>query len=223
MSREKRESLMQNHRESKEQKIIMFLALLVIILSLLLFGIWPRNGNSLVNPFINEDAVSMQMMQIDQANINQLEEQQSSSEVILASSSVSEVEYAYNITQEEYELLLSLVYCEGNTESIECQMAILQVVFNRLESSDFPNTIHDVVFQEGQFEPVKNGILENAKPNVKNAKALGRVLRGEKVVPSNVLYFWATDVNASSSRAWFDNMYKNNFYSQIDNTYFFYG
>ena len=57
-------------------------------------------------------------------------------------------------TQEELDLLARLIYFEARGECYEGQVAVGAVVMNRLETSGFPNTIHDVIYQKKQFSPV---------------------------------------------------------------------
>ena len=44
---------------------------------------------------------------------------------------------------------------EAEGEGTEGKALVMKVVLNRVESREFPNSIEDVVFQPGQFEPVK--------------------------------------------------------------------
>lgn len=133
----------------------------------------------------------------------------------------------YDITKEEEKLLLDLVFCEANVESIECQMAVIQVVLNRVEDDEFPDTIEEVIYQHKgktyQFSPVGSGAIEKATPTETNKDALERVLNGECTLPSNILYFWATSVNVQKKGTWFYKMHQNNFFKQIDKTYFYSG
>lgn len=46
---------------------------------------------------------------------------------------------------------------EAGVISREGQRNVIITVLNRVESSEFPDTIHDVVFQSGQFAVVRNG------------------------------------------------------------------
>ncbi|HAQ64005.1 MAG TPA: cell wall hydrolase, partial [Ruminococcaceae bacterium] len=39
------------------------------------------------------------------------------------------------------------------------------VVLNRVKSADFPNTVRDVIFQEGQFTPISNGRFDAVEPD----------------------------------------------------------
>ena len=41
------------------------------------------------------------------------------------------------------------------------RMCVGEVVLNRVASERFPNSVHDVVYQAGQFDPVRNGSIHN--------------------------------------------------------------
>ena len=59
-------------------------------------------------------------------------------------------------TEEELDLLARLIYFEARGECYEGQVAVGAVVINRLKTSGFPNTIHDVIYQKKQFSPVSS-------------------------------------------------------------------
>ena len=66
------------------------------------------------------------------------------------------------------------------------------VVLNRVESGQFPDTIPGVIFDrvDGvQFEPVKNGTVYD-EPTAQSVEAARRVLEGENVI-GDALYFYA--------------------------------
>lgn len=56
-------------------------------------------------------------------------------------------------------LMASIINCEAGGESYQGQLAVGIVVMNRVKSKAFPNTIRKVIFQRGQFSPVRNGSL----------------------------------------------------------------
>lgn len=56
-------------------------------------------------------------------------------------------------------LMASIINCEAGGESYQGQLAVGIVVMNRVKSKAFPNTIKKVIFQRGQFSPVRNGSL----------------------------------------------------------------
>ncbi len=55
----------------------------------------------------------------------------------------------------EFRELEQIVYLESNTEEPDGQMAVIEVVFNRVEDPAFPETIHGVISQPGQFSTWK--------------------------------------------------------------------
>jgi len=196
-------------RINRLKRTISTLMLLLFATLFILYGIWPRDGNKLVSPFATQALEASQISYVVPTNIIPLEDNESSSDVIL-------------VSPDERELLLQLVFCEGNTESLTCQMAILQVVFNRVESDKFPNTIYEVLYQDNQFTSVGTQWFNNAKHNETNELALDLVLSGNKVIPENVLYFWTTGIDVETKGSWVNKMHENNYYGLIDNTYFYY-
>ena len=67
-----------------------------------------------------------------------------------------------SFTNDEVNLLAALVYCEAGNQSYEGKLAVANVVLNRLNSSQFPNTIKDVIYQKNQFSPASSGALAKA-------------------------------------------------------------
>lgn len=61
----------------------------------------------------------------------------------------------------QYDLywLSHIVYSESNGQPFEGMIGVGNVVLNRVASSRFPNTVEDVVFQTGQFNPVDMGTI----------------------------------------------------------------
>lgn len=61
-------------------------------------------------------------------------------------------------------MCLSLaIYYEARDQSLEGQIAVAEVVLNRVESSKFPDTVCDVVWQRKQFSFTHDGKPENPK------------------------------------------------------------
>lgn len=53
----------------------------------------------------------------------------------------------------DLELLTALIYCEAGNQSYAGQVAVGLVVMNRVNSSSFPNTVREVIYQKGQLTP----------------------------------------------------------------------
>lgn len=117
----------------------------------------------------------------------------------------------YNVSETDREMLAKLLYCEGRGESIECQRAIISVVFNRLDSGKWGNSLHSVVYATGQFEPVSSGLLKKAKPSQTQYDAVDYIIENGVTIPSWVLFFRAS---------YHFNWKGYTPYCNIDNTYF---
>ena len=82
---------------------------------------------------------------------------------------------------------LSRIICaESGAESMSGQIAVGNVILNRVRSSSFPNTVEGVIFDRKdavQFEPVSNGRVY-LPPTSQSVEAAKRALDGENVVGS---------------------------------------
>ncbi|MBT2637653.1 cell wall hydrolase [Bacillus sp. ISL-45] len=65
---------------------------------------------------------------------------------------------------QEIETMAHVVYGESRGESYQGQVAVAAVILNRVESKDFPDSVHDVVFQRNAFTAINDGQY-NLKPN----------------------------------------------------------
>lgn len=98
-----------------------------------------------------------------------------------------------DLTDDDLKLLAALIECEAGGESYEGQVAVGAVVLNRVESSSFPNTIHDVIYQSGQFTPASSGALASVLSRGASdscVKAAQAAANGENPIGS-CLYFHA--------------------------------
>lgn len=88
--------------------------------------------------------------------------------------------------------LSHVIYAESGAEPMEGQIAVGNVVLNRVKSRNFPSTIPGVVFDRKngvQFEPVSNGTIYKTPSSV-SMEAAKRALDGERPV-GEALYFYA--------------------------------
>jgi N-acetylmuramoyl-L-alanine amidase len=67
-------------------------------------------------------------------------------------------------TPEEVHLVAKMVFAEAKGEPYEGQVAVAKVIFNRVNSHLYPNTVKEVLYQEGQFSSIANGAFQKAKP-----------------------------------------------------------
>lgn len=65
-------------------------------------------------------------------------------------------------TAAELRYMTCIIYCEARGESYAGQKAVGIVVMNRKRSDEFPNKIKKVIYQRGQFSPVRSGSYDRA-------------------------------------------------------------
>lgn len=94
-------------------------------------------------------------------------------------------------TQEELDLLSRLVNAEAESEPYEGKLAVATVVMNRVKDQVyFPNTIHSVIHQQGQFSVFAPNWRINLEPNEDSIRASKQVLEGHRSFGEEVLYFY---------------------------------
>ncbi len=120
---------------------------------------------------------------------------------------VLERRMAYDLSQEDYEILLRIVEAEAGSEDIKGRMLVAGVILNRVDSRRFPNTVKQVVFQQekgiAQFSPVKNGRYYSVTISKETVEAVSRVLYGEDH-SNGALYFASRKYADPTQMSWFD-------------------
>ena len=96
------------------------------------------------------------------------------------------------LSEEDEAELLQITMAESEGEPVEGKADVILVVLNRCVSGAFPNTIHEVIFQPGQFTPVSDGRYYSVVPNDECREALDMVLDGWNE-SQGALYFASTD------------------------------
>ena len=111
------------------------------------------------------------------------------------------------ITQSEYENLLRIVEAEAGGEDKKGKMLVANVVLNRVENEDFPDTVTEVIFQSEngttQFSPISDGRFYTVKISQETKEAVDAALRGEDN-SQGALYFVARKAADDNKLRWFD-------------------
>ena len=94
----------------------------------------------------------------EQAAGNQVNEGQASSGQPAESAVTSS---ALSVSSDEVSLLACMVYVESGAEPYEGQLAVANVILNRVKDSRFDDTIAEVIYAPGQFPGAHNGVLDN--------------------------------------------------------------
>jgi N-acetylmuramoyl-L-alanine amidase len=101
----------------------------------------------------------------------------------------------------ELDLLARLVKAEAGAEPYRGKVAVAIVVLNRIASEEFPNTIHDVIYQRGQFSPVSNGMI-NRPTNDECRRAVAEAISSGDTL-GGALFFYDP---AHATSHWLDSM-----------------
>ena len=88
--------------------------------------------------------------------------------------------------------LSRIISAESRGETLTGQIAVGNVVLNRVKSAEFPNSIPAVIFDrkhDVQFTPVSNGTVY-LPPTAQSVEAAKRALSGESTA-GRAMYFYA--------------------------------
>ncbi|WP_394137167.1 cell wall hydrolase [Cytobacillus oceanisediminis] len=99
------------------------------------------------------------------------------------------------IKAEEKRLLARLVQAEAEGEPFEGKVAVADVVLNRVEHEQFPDTVKDVIYQKNAFEPVQNGSIN--KPASNEAVQAVETALVDKEKNEELLYFYNPETATS--------------------------
>lgn len=83
----------------------------------------------------------------------------------------TEEKYAkLKLSKEEIEIIEKIVFIESRNQPFEGQVAVSNVILNRIISNQFPNSLKEVIFQKDQFCSAKNLSKVSEVPEaIKNA------------------------------------------------------
>lgn len=92
------------------------------------------------------------------------------------------------ISLDDFELMGKTVFAEAKTEEFEGQVAVAEVILNRVESENFPDTVEEVIKQDGAFSSWGNGSVETAPLDDECLEAVQDAVN-ERIFPDSVVYF----------------------------------
>ncbi|MBS4214437.1 cell wall hydrolase [Neobacillus rhizophilus] len=113
-----------------------------------------------------------------------------------AASAALKLEENQGYSEQELDLLARLVRAEAEIEPYEGKVAVACVVLNRVTSSAFPNSIREVIYQKGQFQPVRNGAI-NKPADVDSIKAVREALNEKRKLVGDSLFFYNPAISTS--------------------------
>ncbi len=101
----------------------------------------------------------------------------------------------------EQDCLANTVYFEAGLEPLEGQVAVAEVVLNRMNSGRYPTTICGVVLQPAQFSYVRGGRIprvDRTSENWRRAVGVARLVQAgaaARLLPTDTLWYHADYVS----------------------------
>ena len=107
---------------------------------------------------------------------------------------IKELTYTEDPTEEEIRfdemgLIAQLVMAEAGNQDLTGKRYVVDVVLNRVDSDDFPNTVEEVIFQENQFSVIENGAFDEAGWTITEECYEAVKLEYEERLNYDILYF----------------------------------
>lgn len=87
-------------------------------------------------------------------------------------------------TEEDFCLLVLECMREAGVKEVDAIQGVAQVIWNRMKSEDYPNTVKDVIHQEKQF-----ALHDNGEPNWKCYQAVENMLASPEAFPTDMYWF----------------------------------
>lgn len=113
----------------------------------------------------------------------------------------------YHLSEKEYGILTRIVEAEAGNMDKKSKILVANVILNRMNHEEFPDTVEEVVFQNVngaiQFSPVADGRYYTVKITESTKESVDRALAGEDY-SEGALYFMERSMSADSNVNWFD-------------------
>ena len=160
-----------SHRGGKEMMSVRGRAALgvaaAVTIGMIMLGRVPESRNEIsVNPHYG---ISMERYQAEMAAVLREEEELTRASVRREILSLSE---------ESQTMLMKIAMAEAGGEDLTGKALVMNVVINRIRDKEFPDTVEEVIFQQGQFSPISDGRYYDMIPDQDCEKALYMVVNG---------------------------------------------
>lgn len=98
-------------------------------------------------------------------------------------------------------LLAQLIHAEAGNQDLKGKRLVGEVVLNRMRSGRFPNSMEEVIHQEGSFGVITDGAFEKAKNQVIEEDLEAARLAWDEPLNRDILYF--NTKKMSCAKRWF--------------------
>lgn len=94
------------------------------------------------------------------------------------------------VSEDDVETLARLVWLEARGEPFEGQVAVVEVVLNRILSPSFPDTVAEVVYQTKPLQFAPSALIPDTTPGEAQYRAVAEALEAaEPITDADVVYF----------------------------------
>ena len=101
----------------------------------------------------------------------------------------TEEEIEEEIRFDEMEMIAQLVMAEAGNQDLMGKRYVVDVVLNRVDSDDFPDTVEEVIFQKNQFSVIENGDFDDAGWTITEECYEAVKMEYEERLNYDILYF----------------------------------
>lgn len=168
--------------------LIMHIFCIVGVIGLILFGLQLLSEilSEALSETLNEEVVNPK-----EKSFYYIQQTETSSYYIRQTETPS----TYTENYEDLYLLAQIIHAEAKGEPYEGKLAVGNVIHNRVKSEQFPDSIRNVIFQKGQFQPVMNGSIYN-EPSEESIRAARESYHTNIVGPA--LYFYNPELSTDT-------------------------
>lgn len=114
-------------------------------------------------------------------------------------------EKTIELSYEDANKLMKIAKAEAGNQGIKGQLLVMRVVWNRVKSPNFPDTVEGVLSQKSQFESYSNGSYQKAEPDTDTHLALAEFEKNND--PDTEIIGFETVVNKGALLKYFDYAY----------------
>ncbi len=123
------------------------------------------------------------------------------------STTTDDAKLTHSVTKDEVTMLERIVEAEATGEDMTGKILIANVIFNRIQDDEFPDTVKEVIFQkvggDYQFSPIRDKRYWDVSVSKETKEAVQRAIEGEDH-SEGALYFMARKRAKNSNAKWFD-------------------
>lgn len=198
-----------NKVEVKDDVVIAFAFLVICLISII--GIFVEKNPVPPSPIEIELVEVKNELQVTQYKVNQLTVELHDTELIIDTlhdeivhlNQVNKVFPKNIMIGEEFDILCRIVEAEATGGSFDSKVNVTNVILNRVAAKNFPNTIGEVVFQNRQFSPIKDGRFYTVTLTESTLTAVQYALVNADTT-NGALYFMYRAGSDDGNVTWFD-------------------